>query len=156
MLTGFLANLNNSALCGDARVVNKPWPGRTEETWFDSRQGHESLCPPKRADRLWGQPSISFDEYGTPSSGWSKQVVKLFTDLHLVRRQRIIGVIPPHTHAFMAYVRKFDIHFCGGKSFSSACLRKFILETIIGREYKISYSICYEQYRFRNILRIYR
>ena len=58
LLTGVLANLNNSILCGDARVVNKPWPGRTEGSWFDSRQGHEFLCPPKRADRLWANSAF--------------------------------------------------------------------------------------------------
>jgi len=30
MSTDVLANLNNSILRGDARVVNKPWPGPTE------------------------------------------------------------------------------------------------------------------------------
>ena len=43
MLTGVLANLNNSVLCGDARVVNNSWPRRTEGSRFDSRQCHESL-----------------------------------------------------------------------------------------------------------------
>ena len=53
---------------------------------------------PKFSYRLWDSHSLLFSGY-CGQSGWG---LKLTTDLHVVSKLKISGIIPPHSYAFMA------------------------------------------------------
>ena len=68
MLTGVLANLNNSDLCGDARVLNKPRPWRTRD--HDLSPGRVMSLPVLQNMQTGSGANATFySEYETPFSG---------------------------------------------------------------------------------------
>lgn len=55
-----------------------------EDPGFDSGQGQENLCLPKRPHRLWGSPSFVFGGYRSFLPGGSSgRGLNLSTDLQL-------------------------------------------------------------------------
>ena len=69
----------------------------------NARTGKRFLSSPKRRDRLWGPPSLLFNEYQGSFLGWVGRNVMFTNHLHLAPSLSISAVIPLlHLYAFMA------------------------------------------------------